>query len=229
MSIALLAVAGLALAALLPLLSDDDEAGEDPIEGTDQPDTLPGTDGDDILLGLAGDDLVQAAAGDDSAEGGGGNDTLEGGDGDDTLQGGRNRDGLFGGTGNDVLEDVTRDETGFDIDEPGLLDGGEGDDRLRGGGGDRLMGSAGRDTFVVDTEGAYHGYPTIADLTPGEDRIEIEYDPDDGPPPGFEVVPDDSVAGANSFLEVNGTIVAYILGEFGFDPADVTLVPVRRA
>ena len=56
-----------------------------------------------------------------------------------------------------------------------ILLGGVGNDTLNGGGGnDRLEGRDGSDTFVFDTPLVVGVFPTIADLTPGADRISLD-------------------------------------------------------
>lgn len=108
-------------------------------------DQMNGSDRNDLLHGRSGDDMLS---------GGGGNDALFGGDGNDVLLGGPGDDYLYGNDGDDRLE------------------GGDGNDLLKGGrGADHLIGGPGRDLFVfahVSEAG-----DTIADFTPGEDKIDL--------------------------------------------------------
>lgn len=225
LSLAMLIFAGFALAVVIPGLTDAASDDDDPIEGGPGDDTLSGTDGDDLLLGHAGNDGIKAEAGNDTLDGGAGSDSLEGGDGEDHLVGGNGGDQVFGGAGDDVLDDRFLNPEGEDYDPPGLLDGGAGDDTLIGSSGDRMIGNEGRDTFVIDADGGFFSYPTIADFNPNEDRLEVHYTPDPEHPPELSLIPDDDVAGANSYLEMNGVIIAYVLGEFGMDPTAAVLVP----
>lgn len=98
-----------------------------------------------ILLGTAGTDNFKGGGVADRFNGKGGNDNIRGVDGDDVLLG----------------------DLGTD-----LMDGGAGDDVLTGGmGADMLTGGPGSDTFMYlkSTEGG----DTIADFTPGQDKIGI--------------------------------------------------------
>ncbi|HEY8616168.1 hypothetical protein [Phenylobacterium sp.] len=112
-------------------------AGADTVRGGPQGDfILGGADafgrGDtsnNILSGLGGNDWLFGAGGHDALSGGDGDDTLFGWDGDDGLTGVGGTDYLEGGAGNDTLNAV---------------------DNLGEKSPDKLSGSAGADSFLVD-------------------------------------------------------------------------------
>ena len=83
--------------------ADDDNSGDDEVDGSRGDDTIYGGRGDDTLLGSAGDDMLSGGRDDDMLEGGRGDDTLMGGDGRDDLRGDAGDDLLDGGRGNDML------------------------------------------------------------------------------------------------------------------------------
>ena len=113
-------------------------AGDDILNGTNDPDDINGRGGDDIIRGGAGDDTLNGAAGDDSIDGGLGNDIVRGGAGNDTLNGNQGNDTLNGGAGNDILNGNQGNDS---------LIGGTGNDTLSGGvGNDTLRGGDGVDT-----------------------------------------------------------------------------------
>lgn len=98
----------------------------------------------------------------------GGNDSLNGRDGNDVLYGGTGDDALLGGSGKDYLS------------------GGKGDDRLSlADNGDRVLGGAGDDTFLVDgllplnakgrpsENGTHTARIVIDDFTPGVDVLNL--------------------------------------------------------
>jgi Ca2+-binding RTX toxin-like protein len=104
--------------------------------------------GNDASNVITGSDLANALSGL------GGNDRLLGKAGHDTLSGDDGADVLLGDLGNDTLN------------------GGAGNDILAGGpGADRLVGGEGRDAFRFQVTG--DGIETIADFTPGLDRLEV--------------------------------------------------------
>jgi Ca2+-binding RTX toxin-like protein len=70
-------------------------AGDDMIQGYDEPDNL---------VGGGGKDYIDAGSNDDRLDGGNGKDTLLGGDGDDRLYGGDDDDDLVGGAGLDQID-----------------------------------------------------------------------------------------------------------------------------
>ncbi len=128
--------------------------GADLMRGAGGHDTLRGSFGDDRGRGDAGNDDVRLGRGDDKIWGGAGHDFLDGQDGQDFISGGAGNDHVIGGMGNDVLL------------------GGAGDDTLDGGTatvkGDRLVGGAGADDFVLRDSAR------IIDFDTGEgDRLDV--------------------------------------------------------
>jgi len=173
-------------------------AGDDSLNGGGGDDSVDGGGGNDTILGANGDDTVTGGDGDDSAVGHAGDDQLAGGAGSDTLRGAEGRDGMDGGGGADRLFGGSGDDT---------LSGGDGDDTLSGGdGADALTGGAGRDVFVFAPDGS--GAPAaldeaIADLAPGEDRIDLR---------AFHIAGFDALAG---LLEADGGDTWLRLGDVG--------------
>jgi hypothetical protein len=107
---------------------------------------------------------VASGLGDATMVGGPQSELLYGGAGNDTITGGDHIDLLFGDAGNDTLNGGIGND---------FLYGGDGNDRLIGGvGNDYLKGGAGADTFVFAEDQS--GHDTIADFTPGQDRLEIK-------------------------------------------------------
>jgi len=149
------------------------------IVGSPKSDVLKGTRLGDRIAGGNGNDLMRGLWGADLMLGGDGTDRMMGGRGNDTLIGGRGADALFGGAGDDVLVagETTDLQRSFaksaEVDRqaiaPNILKGGKGNDLLVSGGrSDVMMGSAGRDTFVL----AQHGNPDfIRDFKIGTDVI----------------------------------------------------------
>ena len=111
-------------------------AGDDVINGTNDPDVIVGLGGDDTINGGNGDDIICGYGGDNILNGGNGNDTLVGRYGIDVLDGGNGNDTLMGRAGDDALV------------------GNKGDDTLTGGtGADSFSGGSGSDTNTDFTEG----------------------------------------------------------------------------
>jgi Ca2+-binding RTX toxin-like protein len=119
------------------------------INGTSGDDTLAGGDLNDLITGLGGNDRLSGGGDNDVLDGGGGNDTLFGGSHDDTLSGGLGNDQLDGGNDNDVLEGGTGNDALLGGTGSDTLRGGLGNDRLDGGGGDRMEGGLGDDTYFI--------------------------------------------------------------------------------
>ncbi|MEO0823681.1 MAG: hypothetical protein AAF074_25110, partial [Pseudomonadota bacterium] len=169
-------------------------------------------DGFDVLLEIeilrfADGDVVGIPSGTpnipvpQTIEGTSDDDTLTGENGDETLFGRAGNDTLNGGAGDDTLDGGTGDDT---------VDGGEGDDRLIASTGvDRLSGGAGVDSFVFGEGSSALGgnIDRIADLTPGEDRIELP----------------DATLGATPSIIASETVEDWLVG----DPlqADITVQP----
>ena len=154
-------------------------AGRDILTGNGGNDALAGGDGDDILDGGWGLDRLFGAQGDDVVEGGSGHDYLDGGDHNDDLRGGAQGDVLFGRDGDDFLRGGKGQDKLFGNYGDDIITGDGGDDAIYGGPGrDRLFGNEGADTFVF-TEGDFAGLlpsdaDIIADFTPSEgDRIDL--------------------------------------------------------
>ena len=199
--------------------------GDDLLDGGDDADHLTAGAGNDTLLGGTGDDHLAAQTGDDRAAGGLGNDTLLGGDGTDTLSGDDGDDWLAGGAGDDSLIGGAGSDTLHGGAGNDLLDGGAGADYLNAGDGDDILrlsqdtyatGGTGADTF----ETASPGTSTIADFNPTQDSIVVLYTPDgDGLPPQVTVIDD----GDDVLIQINGEILARILGAAGLPPETVTL------
>lgn len=218
--IALLLLGGLFLALALPDGSDDEvqEEEDPPIEGDDTDNALMGTEEDDDILGYAGNDRLDGEGRNDLLEGGDGYDSLYGGTGDDTLDAGTRDNLLYGGEGNDLL---------VSLEGYGVMEGGSGDDTLVSDGPKSLYGGEGNDIFQLELVTMEdQPYPTFYDFTPGEDKLVIRYTPTPGVEPDIVISPDDSTFGQNSYLEFNGLIIGYILGEFGLGYEDIILMPV---
>lgn len=209
------------------------DEGQDAMFGDDGNDTLSGEGGNDEIHGDFGDDNLEGGDGIDFIEGGEGNDTLnggndndilfgnegndlvEGGEGHDTLMGGEGTDVLDGGSGNDVLNGTFGDHFGNDQDEGDTLLGGDGDDSILLGNGDVATGGTGEDLFTggdhID-DAAGH----ITDFNPGEDRIEVIYDPASNPDPMIEVRDFETGTGADIILD--GQVILSVSGAQGLDP-----------
>ena len=128
--------------------------------------TWPGADddntGDNFLQGGAGNDSILGGLGNDMINGGAGNDTLAGGDDKDTLAGGAGNDSLTGGDDDDYLKGGANDDTLAGDGDDDMLDGGAGNDSLTGGeeddtldggaGYDNLDGGAGNDMVYADAD-----------------------------------------------------------------------------
>ena len=150
--------------------------------GGEGDDEITGNAADNSLLGRGGDDVIRGAAGNDVLDGGAGVDTTIGGAGDDTHVVDDARDVVLeeAGGGNDLII-----ATGASYRLPDTigvllgtgrgqrLEGNTGDNIIAGyGGGDTLLGDAGRDTFTFDaTDSA--GAATVADFGRGEDLLRL--------------------------------------------------------
>ncbi len=149
--------------------------GFENVVGSDFNDTITGNAGNNILIGLAGNDTLKGMAGNDTLIGGDGDDNLNGGDGNDTVDysaaGGPLRLNLsefsariIGEPFNDVLVYIENAIGSAFVDE---LRGDQFNNVFcGGGGGDRISGLGGSDTFV---------YKDIADspiIPAGPDFIE---------------------------------------------------------
>jgi hypothetical protein len=151
--------------------SNDDDTGEDKLEGSPEADIIKGCAGGDEIYGYAGRDRLfgdgRPAAcreGDatedesDSIFGGDGNDYINGNDGGDYIDGedGRDRisgdagdDEIHGGLENDRLNGGDGDDSLYGEEGNDVLNGGEGDDLLDGGdGNDTLDGGPGTDHLI---------------------------------------------------------------------------------
>lgn len=123
-------------------VDEQEEGGDDILDGGFGNDRLYGGGGDDTLNGGFGDDVLHGGFGDDFLNGGDADDVLVGGAGDDNLIGSLGNDTLIGGAGNDFLNA----SIGIDI-----LDGGDGDDEMHAGdGNDTLDGGKGNDRMFGD-------------------------------------------------------------------------------
>ncbi len=133
---------------------------------------------EDVFGGSAGD-IIRGNAASNWLVGGGGNDTMAGFQNDDTLVGDGGDDTLYGGGGSDFLNgDQGNDVLYGSIGDDALLGGAQGDDIVYGGdGNDTLRGDAGNDTLTGgdgnDVFFGGSGLDTIADFTPGIDRIDL--------------------------------------------------------
>ncbi len=141
-------------------------SGDVLVNAGDGNDAVWGNEGNDILNGNAGNDLLSGGAGDDELYGGAGNDMLHGGDGNDFLSGGTGIDLLFGGDGDDFFQ-ATQDaiwqgfaSTGRFGETSVQIGNGLGNpsysifqDQYNGGNGDdTLIGTSGRDVFILDSQ-----------------------------------------------------------------------------
>lgn len=165
--------------------------GNDTLTGTAGNDTLDGRGGNDVLLGGAGNDYLIGGAGDDLLDGGTGYDQMDGGAGNDTYVVDHVNDFVVerfdGGTDtvlssisytlmNDQIENLTLTGSAA-IDGTGTwlanrITGNDGDNRIDGGlGADILSGGLGADLFAFTSTPGNGNVDTIADFTPGVDRI----------------------------------------------------------
>ena len=151
--------------------------------GIDQ--IIDGNVGDNILHGNGGDDVINGGDGADQIYGGAGADTMNGGSGDDMFFNVQDIDIVSGGDGIDHMttamnvlalpadvEDVTFvgsgafNFTGNDLQNHVIARAGS-DMIDGGGGGDRMVGRGGDDTYIVDNvldrviEGAGNGTDTV--------------------------------------------------------------------
>lgn len=157
---------------------------------------LSGGGGNDILLAYGGDVL------------------MSGGEGDDFLSGRANSDEYGGYTRNANVENYTNESED-------TLWGGEGNDILELSNGDIGYGGSGADAFeIVHSSNREIDAATVADFTPGEDRVLIEVgggDPWDYTDSSYDlsdrVVVDE--ADGNTAILVDGEIVAQISGATG--------------
>ncbi|WGH79316.1 calcium-binding protein [Jannaschia ovalis] len=142
----------------------------DSIVGTDEDDFLPGTEGDDVVFGEAGNDRISAGLGEDEIAGGAGLDTLVGGVGADILNGLETATAARFAAGGE-LSDSDFDETG-DATGDRML-GFAGDDVFLLGDDDIATGGPGADGFIagdwIETENA----ATITDFEPDLDVIRL--------------------------------------------------------
>lgn len=221
---------------------------DDMVTGGSGQDALFGDEGNDTLQAGAGNDELHGDFGNDQLDGGTGFDFLDGGEGDDTLDGGGDRDLLFGGEGDDVLYGGAADDflsggmgadmlnggsgndvldgtfgtDGYDKDDGDVLWGGTGDDTLILGQGDIAHGGAGADTFL---SGSYVENAEVAgrveDFDPGEDRIEVIFDPSENPDPMLEV--QDFADGTGADIILNGEVILSVAGAQGLDPNMIEL------
>lgn len=111
------------------------------------------------------DDLIHAVV-DTQLAGTDETDVLQGSDDADRISGGPGGDTLFGGGGDDVLY-------GDDDAEGDALLGGDGNDIIYAGLGDHVTGGSGDDEVHLDADGPVF----IADYSPDDDKIILEYDP----------------------------------------------------
>ena len=122
-----------------------------------------------IQFDIDGDGRVYGTHGEDYLDGLAGNDIIQAYRGNDILVGGAGNDSLFGGSGDDILIGVNRNGT-----SPGA------------GEIDTLVGSIGRDTFVLGDEyDAFYSfqgnndYAVIGDFTSGVDKMQLHGSIDD--------------------------------------------------
>ncbi|MDG4650458.1 hypothetical protein P6F26_18600 [Roseibacterium sp. SDUM158017] len=189
--------------------------GHDELHGEDGDDTLRGGGRADFLDGGDGDDRIYGGRGGDFAFGGAGDDSIRGGAGDDGLQGGPGADTLHGGAGDDVIDGTFAHGTlGFgalDRDAGDLIDGGGGDDTILIGAGDTVGGGTGADSFLTGVYAAADDDAAlVTDFDPGEDRIEVLYDPEETALPIVAVV--DFADGSGASIVVNGETILRVTG-----------------
>lgn len=195
--------------------------------------------GDDLAYGGTGDDRIDLGQGDDTGFGGsgadrltgnGGNDVIHGEAGDDVLLGGTGSDTILGGAGNDTLAGMSRGLStptaatlpdGFDS-----LDGGAGDDLLILGPGDRAMGGAGHDRFVLDhRRDDLSARSIVQDFHEG-DALELLYTPETDAEgnlmaPLLELIANE--AGTGTLVMFNGQAVADLLGVSDLAPEAIRI------
>lgn len=129
--------------------------GDDHISGTANGEDLYGYWGDDVIDGRGGDDTLYGYDDNDTLIGGAGNDTLYGQEGNDTLRGGAGDDHLDGGAGVDTADYSDQDEV-LTVDLAASTVSGEnsGNDTLVDI--ERVVGSAGNDTFYAAVNGMHY-------------------------------------------------------------------------
>lgn len=196
-------------------------------------DTLTGGFGSDSLFGSDGTDDLHAGEGEDILDGGEGSDELYGDAGDDTLWGANGSDTLFGGDGNDVLSgafDGISTAPDGSLDGFDMLFGGTGDDTILMGASDIAEGGEGADTFTIDETVSGAGISQINDFDPSEDLLELQYlqttDETTGDPVEPTLVITNFDDGTGAFFEIDGEIVAEVVGAQDLDPSLVSLIPV---
>ncbi len=116
--------------------------------------------GNDLINGGSGDDTIYGQAGNDTIDGGSGNDYIEGGSGNDNIVGGiAGDDEIYGGDGNDNINGASGND---------LLVGGAGNDVIIGGAGsgvDTMVGGLGADTLTGNSGGDFFVYNSLAEST----------------------------------------------------------------
>lgn len=222
-------------------------AGDDIIGGGTGVDVLYGDAGDDALLGNGGDDVLIGRSGNDLLIGGGGADSLNGGPGDDVLISGNieiegegpldvsasalaavrlfSQDELSeadfdaletNGALNGVnVEFLTQSPTPT---QGGELRGGNGNDLLVLSGGDMAEGGAGEDTFVLNEDMVNENTVQIADYTPSEDIIAIEYAGENAPAPEIRD------RGADALIVIGEAVIARVASGAGLSVDDLRFV-----
>lgn len=133
-------------------------AGNDLLEGTEEPDRIRGLGGNDELFGLEGADVLEGGDGDDELFGGPGADSIEGGPGDDFLDGREGGDRLAGGPGRDVFAYYADIDNGAD----GIADFESGVDTI-----------ALHDFIATEITVGMEGEDTVIDL-PGSAEIRLQ-------------------------------------------------------
>jgi Ca2+-binding RTX toxin-like protein len=162
MAVVMLALAGVALAAVLTCTGGR-------CDGTNDPDQITGSALRDRIFALAGNDQVFARAGHDEMNGGPGDDEMGGQEGNDILRGQEGNESAPGGTfpGAPPLTELMSGDLGNDI-----LYGGPGQDGMRGDEGtDELYGGRNKDFIdAVNNESPGTGdAPDLVDCGNGFD------------------------------------------------------------
>ena len=148
---ALLACAGLLIAAPAEAVVYTSTGVRCTVVGTAGSDDLTGSGSRDVICGRGGEDIIMARGGNDLVDGGLGVDTVDGGAGDDRLIGGGAADELSGGTGEDTLMGGDGGDDLFGAAGDDVLGGQDGNDDLIGGdGADSIHGGAGTNWCSMD-------------------------------------------------------------------------------
>ncbi|MFO6465598.1 calcium-binding protein [Jannaschia sp. KMU-145] len=171
--------------------------------GTAEDDAIEGNNGDNDIFGLEGNDRLTGRAGDDTLTGGTGADTLVGGVGDDVMIGFENV-GPDDDAENANLYDLDLNETGDDVGD--RMVGFAGDDIFVMGDDDLAAGGPGADTFAAGDWIETGNATTVTDFEAGTDLIKLFHEGGTAPAVTADVV------GADVQVSFGDQVVMNVLG-----------------